>query len=82
MGAPSPARAQRVNADDIRAAAMTFDGPFTIADLRDRAGGSPATVRKVLDEMVSDGTISALGSTPDWGGPGRPPHRFEVAPQG
>lgn len=76
----SRARAPRVSSDDIRAAARSFDQPFTIADLRDRAGGSPGTVRKALDEMVSEGLVNALGSTPDWHGPGRPPHRFEVLP--
>jgi hypothetical protein len=76
--APSRARAARATTDDIRAAARSFDAPFTIADLRDRAGGSPATVRKALDEMVSEGIVAALGPSPDWPGPGRPPHRFEV----
>jgi hypothetical protein len=72
-------RAPRASVDDIRAAAHSFDGPFTIADLRDRAGGSPATVRKALDALVEEGTVVALGATPDWGGPGRPPHRFELS---
>jgi hypothetical protein len=75
---PSRTRAPRATTDDIRAAARSFDQPFTIADLRDRAGGSPGTVRKALDEMVSEGLVTALGSTPGWTGPGRPPHRFEV----
>lgn len=79
VGAGARSRAPRVSTEEIRTAAMSFDGPFTIADLRDRAGGSPATVRKSLDDMVSEGLVRALGSTPDWGGPGRPPHRFEVA---
>jgi hypothetical protein len=80
VGSGTRSRAPRVTSDEIRSAAMAFEGPFTIADLRDRAGGSPATVRKALDDMVSEGLVRALGATPDWGGPGRPPHRFEVAP--
>ncbi len=69
-------RAPRATIDDVRAAARSFDGPFTIADLRDRAGGSPATARKALDAMVAEGTVEALGPTPGWAGPGRPPLRF------
>ncbi len=79
VGAGQRQRAPRASIDDIRSAARSFDGPFTIADLRDRAGGSPATVRKALDALVSEGVITALGAAPNWTGPGRPPHRFEVA---
>lgn len=75
-GGTPVSRAPRATIDDIRAAAQSFDGPFTIADLRDRAGGSPATVRKALDAMVAEGSVDALGPTPGWPGPGRPPLRF------
>ncbi|QGG95001.1 helix-turn-helix domain-containing protein [Actinomarinicola tropica] len=71
-------RAPRASVEDIRAGARSFDGPFTIADLRDRVGGSPATVRKALEAMVEAGEVRNLGAADDWPGPGRPPHRYRT----
>lgn len=71
-------RAARTSVEDIRAGARSFDGPFTIADLRDRVGGSPATVRKALEGMVAAGEVENLGAADDWPGPGRPPHRYRA----
>ena len=75
---PSAPRASRTNIEDIRAGARSFEEPFTIADLRDRVGGSPATVRKALESMVTAGEVESLGAAEGWGGPGRPPHRYRV----
>lgn len=77
VGASTP-RAARTSTDDIRAGARSFEEPFTIADLRDRVGGSPATVRKALESMVAAGEVQSLGAAEGWGGPGRPPHRYRV----
>lgn len=77
-GRPTATRARRTSVEDIRAGARSFDGPFTIADLRDRVGGSPATVRKALDAMVDAGEVENLGAADDWPGPGRPPHRYRT----
>ena len=79
--AGSRSRARRVSIDEIRDAARAFTEPFTIADLRDRVGGSPATVRKALDALVADGAIENLGSDPDWSGRGRPPARYLPRPR-
>ena len=39
---------------------------FTLAQLADKAGGgSPATVRKAVEELVADGRVAKLGPDPD-----------------
>ncbi len=67
----------RVRAEDVRDAALSADGPFSAADLRDRSGGSPGTVRKVLTEMRQAGEITEIGPDPDWSSRGRPPTRYQ-----
>lgn len=79
VGPSTPRRAPRATVEDLRAGAASFDGPFTIADLRDRVGGSPGTVRKVLDAMIAEGQVQNLGPTPGWSGPGRPPNRYQLS---
>ncbi|MBK5222078.1 MAG: hypothetical protein JJE52_04220 [Acidimicrobiia bacterium] len=74
--APSTPRAERVGVERIREGAMSFDAAFTIADLRDRVGGSPGTVRKALEAMVAEGRVENLGPDANWPGPGRPPNRY------
>lgn len=70
--------ARRTTVEEIRAAARSFEEPFTVADLRDRVGGSPGTVRRALDAMIDAGEVEPLGAADGWTGPGRPPHRFRA----
>jgi DNA-binding transcriptional ArsR family regulator len=69
-------RARRVNVDEIKETALRISGPFTASELRDLAGGTPATVRKALDALEEDGRIVDLGPDRNWQGRGRAPHLY------
>ncbi|MBI2711034.1 MAG: hypothetical protein HYX34_15295 [Actinobacteria bacterium] len=87
-GSPAPSsnghgrrsRAPRVSIADVKEAAMAIDGPFTLNDVAERAGGgSPATVRKAVEELVDSGRVVRLGPAPGHHGPGRAPTRYARA---
>lgn len=65
-------RSGRVRRDDIAAhvRGLRKGTTFTTATVANDAGGSPATVRKVLDELLTEGVIVEDGK--DHSGPGRP----------
>ncbi|MCB0971796.1 MAG: hypothetical protein KDA97_09835, partial [Acidimicrobiales bacterium] len=79
-GARRPAsgsRAPQVSAAVLKDAALATEGPFTLAQLADAAGGgSPATVRKAVEELIAEGRATSLGPDPDHTGPGRAPTRY------
>lgn len=52
---------------------------FTLADVAHQIGGSPMTIRKAVDELVSSGKVVKLGPTPNWSGRGRAPLQFRKA---
>lgn len=74
---PLPVRAS-VSAETIKGHVRSLHGRFTLADVQSSVGGSPMTVRKGVQELVDNGTISRLGAMPDWKGRGRAPIVFEV----
>lgn len=81
--APSvkPARAPRssnVSASTIRSAILARSGTFTLARIMSDAGGSPGTIRKVVDELEATGKVRNEGADPDHSGRGRAPHLFRV----
>ncbi len=61
----------RVSADQVRAAMPK--GKFTIKDVQDASGASPAVVRRVVDEEVEAGNVTEFGPDPEHSGPGRAP---------
>lgn len=61
----------RVSADEVRAAIPS--GTFTVKDLQDRSGASPAVVRRIIGEEVDAGRLTDEGTDPDHKGPGRAP---------
>lgn len=61
----------RVNADEVRAAIPS--GTFTVKDLQDRSGASPAVVRRIISEEVAQGNVTDGGTDPSHRGPGRAP---------
>lgn len=78
--APSRPRASQVSAAQIREVVPTMAGPFTLAQLAERAGGgSPATVRKAVLDLVAEGRASDLGPDADHSGPGRAPNRYQAS---
>ena len=50
---------------------------LTVAAVADELGGSPATVRKVLDQLTQDGVLANKGPDPDYGDRGRAPIIFQ-----
>jgi hypothetical protein len=69
---PAKPRAKRVSRDDIEAyvRGLRKGTTFTTATVAADAGGSPATVRKVIDALTADGVVVEDGK--DHSGPGRP----------
>jgi len=71
-------RAAQVSMDQLKSAALSLPKQFTLADVRDRAGGgSPATVRKAVEELVSEGRAARVGAKKDHGR-GRAPTVYEL----
>jgi hypothetical protein len=69
--APRRRTGKRVTAADVRSAIPR--GTFTIKRLQEKAGASPAVVRKVLAEEEASGKVTKVGPDPDHKGPGRTP---------
>jgi predicted transcriptional regulator len=67
-----PAR-KRVDAKDVADAIVAKPAGtwLTVADVMREAGGSPATVRKVLDELSTAGTLTNAFDDPKHSGKGR-----------
>lgn len=79
-----PARGERgpsrgsVSAEVIKQHVRGRRGTFILADLFSDIGGSPMTVRKAVQELVSEGAVKRLGPAKDWAGRGRAPIVFDV----
>jgi hypothetical protein len=72
-------RAPRVSTSEL-AATVTEKAPgtwVTVAGVMREAGGSPATVRKVLDELSAAGTLTDPFDDPKHSGKGRAPKVWE-----
>jgi len=69
---------RRVSTEELRAAVLGRQGPFVLADLVRDTGASPATVRKVVDELVEAGKVARLGPVPDHHARGRAPLQYET----
>ena len=68
----------RVSTDAVVEAAKSFGDLFTAADLQAKSGGSPGTIRKVLNDLVAAGQLGELDPDPDYAGRGRAPGRFKT----
>ncbi|HEX5367156.1 MAG TPA: hypothetical protein VFW63_10920 [Acidimicrobiales bacterium] len=69
-------RAKAVPVDQIKSHVLGRRGTFTLADVQNAVGGSPATVRKAVDELVESGQVEKLGPSPDYRGRGRAPIQY------
>jgi hypothetical protein len=74
--AGSGQRAKPVPIEDIKAWVTNQKGTFTLADVMSNAGGSPATVRKAIDELIEAGSVEKLGPVQDYSGRGRAPIQY------
>lgn len=72
-------RAPQVPVSQIKAVAARLPKRFTLAQLAEQAGGgSPATVRKAVDELIAEGRVAKIGPAVDHQGPGRAPTVYEL----
>lgn len=71
-GTRSRSTRSRVSADEVRSS-IPRKGSFTIKDVQDASGASPAVVRRVVAEEVEAGNVKESGTDPDHTGPGRAP---------
>jgi hypothetical protein len=69
-------RAKAVPVDDIKAYVLNQSGTFLLSDVMNGIGGSPATVRKAVEELVEAGSVEKLGPVTDYHGRGRAPMQY------
>jgi hypothetical protein len=73
-------RAPRVPLDEIKSAVGSLSKRFTLSDLADAAGGgSPATLRKAVEELIADKRVTKIGPKEDHHGRGRAPTVYELS---
>jgi hypothetical protein len=69
-------RAKAVPVDEIKTYVLNQKGTFVLTDIMNGVGGSPATIRKAVDELVESGQVEKLGPLPDYQGRGRAPTQY------
>jgi hypothetical protein len=69
-------RAKAVPVDQIKEWVLEQKGTFVLADVQSGVGGSPATVRKAVEELVEAGQVEKLGPMTDYQGRGRAPVQY------
>jgi hypothetical protein len=69
-------RAKAVPVDAIKAHVLKQKGTFVLTDIINSVGGSQATVRKALDELIESGQVEKLGPVPGYQGRGRAPIQY------
>lgn len=69
-------RAKAVPVEDIKAYVLSLKGTFILTDIMSGVGGSQATVRKAVDELIEGGQVEKLGPMPDYSGRGRAPVQY------
>lgn len=72
-------RAKSVPVEDIKAHIQGLKGTFILTDIITGFGGSPATVRKAVDELIGAKKVQKLGPDPDYQGRGRSPIQYKTA---
>ena len=72
-------RGPQVSVAELKAVSVDLPKRFTLAQLAERAGGgSPATVRKAVDELIAEGLATKIGPAENHTGPGRAPTIYEL----
>jgi hypothetical protein len=76
---PVRSRAKAVPVEEIKAHILGRKGTFLLADVISSVGGSQATVRKAIDELIAGGQVKKLGPVPDHNARGRAPLQYKRA---
>jgi hypothetical protein len=75
-------RAKAISGDLLRSWMLGRSEPFTVAQVTGAVGGSPMTVKKIVDELVDAGRVERLGPVNDWRGRGRAPNAYRTTHAG
>ncbi len=78
-GTTRSGRARSTSAEAIQSWVLATSGPFTLADVQHSIGGSPATIKKAIDELIETGKLQNLGPIADHHGRGRAPYHYSLA---
>jgi hypothetical protein len=68
-----------VGTGQIEAWVLSRTAPFTTSDIARGAGGSPVTIKKVLDQLIETGRVDKLGPVKDWPNRGRVPVEYALS---
>lgn len=69
-------RAKSVPVDEVKRWVRGQRGTFLLSDVMRGAGGSPATVRKAVEELVVTGEVERIGPVANHDGRGRAPIQY------
>ena len=69
-------RAKAVSVEEIKNYVLSRTGAFLLAEVMAGIGGSQATVRKAIDELIDAGEVNKLGPVPEYTGRGRAPTQY------
>jgi hypothetical protein len=69
-------RAKAVSVEEIKAYVLAQPSAFLLADITSGVGGSQATIRKAIGELIDAGQVNKLGPVPGYTGRGRAPIRY------
>jgi len=77
--AARPGRGRSTSIEAVQAWVLSTKETFTLADVQRSIGGSPATIKKAIDDLASDGRVTNLGPDRQHGGRGRAPYLYRLA---
>lgn len=78
-GTATRTRAARVPLEQITAAVNRLPKRFTLTELGEKAGGgSPATLRKAVDDLIEKRKVKKVGPMENYHGRGRAPTVYEL----
>jgi len=75
-GTAPRSRRPAVKTEELEAGILAFTEPFTVREVADRIGGSPMTIKVVLDRLVAQDKVAEAGERP--GARGRAARVWEV----
>jgi hypothetical protein len=72
-------RAKSTSAEAIQQWVLSHTDTFTLSDVQDGVGGSPATIKKAIDELIGAGKLENLGPVSEHVGRGRAPYHYRLS---
>jgi len=72
-------RGRSTSAEAVQAWVLSTKEAFTLADIQRELGGSPATIKKAVNELIAGGRLTNLGPMQHHSGRGRSPFQYTLA---